>query len=316
MSESATVFNAVIPVFALIAVGLIIRRLNWLTEEADNSLLRVNINLLFPCLILDKVMGNPALSNVSNLVLAPAVGFFTVALGFLVSRLLSGLHGLKEAPAVRTFNVATGLYNYGYIPLPLAVTLFSGSETAGVLFVHNVGVELAIWTIGVMIFSGAGIGSDWKKFINAPLVSIVLALLLNAVDARPHIPVPVMGALGWLGDCAIPLALILVGAVVSDYLADFHADWGLRVIATGAFIRLLVLPALFLLIAKYLPASLELKRVIVLEAAMPSAMFPIVMSRHYGGDPPTAVRVVVATSALGLITIPLWIRFGLKFVGL
>jgi len=77
-----------------------------------------------------------------------------------------------------------------------------------------------------------------------------------------------------------------------------------------------VLPLLFLVAAKYLPLTVELKRVLVLEAAMPSAVFPIVLSKHYGGDPPTAVRVVLATTAVSLVTIPLWIRFGMKFVGL
>jgi len=44
-------------------------------------------------------------------------------------------------------------------------------------------------------------------------------------------------------------------------------------------------------------------------------VFPIVMSRHYRGDPPTALRVVLGTSVAGLLTIPVWIRFGLRFVG-
>jgi predicted permease len=81
-------------------------------------------------------------------------------------------------------------------------------------------------------------------------------------------------------------------------------------------LRLGVLPFLFLLASKYLPLSLEMKRILVLEAAMPAAVFPIVMTRHYGGDSATALRIVVATSLLGFITIPLWIRFGMKFVGL
>jgi hypothetical protein len=69
-------------------------------------------------------------------------------------------------------------------------------------------------------------------------------------------------------------------------------------------------------VAKFLPASPELKRVIVLEAAMPAAVFPIVMARHYAGDPATAMRVVIGTTVVGLMTIPLWIRFGMQFLGL
>jgi hypothetical protein len=72
----------------------------------------------------------------------------------------------------------------------------------------------------------------------------------------------------------------------------------------------------FLLLARYLPCSVELKRVILLQAAMPAAVFPIIMARHYGGDPITALRVVVATSLGGLLTIPLWLRFGMHFAGL
>ena len=54
----------------------------------------------------------------------------------------------------------------------------------------------------------------------------------------------------------------------------------------------------------------------VLQAAMPAAVFPIILARHYQGDPPTALRVVIGTSVVGLVTIPLWIRFGMHFVGL
>ena len=66
-----------LPVFGIIIVGLLIRKLAWLSEEADRSLLQVNINLLFPCLILDSTLGNPALSKASNLILAPLVGVGT-----------------------------------------------------------------------------------------------------------------------------------------------------------------------------------------------------------------------------------------------
>ena len=77
MSEFLIVVNAVLPVVALAVVGMVLRRLNWLTEDADRSLLRLNVNLLSPCLIFDKVLGNDAVRRLDNLVLAPLVGFGT-----------------------------------------------------------------------------------------------------------------------------------------------------------------------------------------------------------------------------------------------
>ncbi len=315
MTEFLTVLGAVLPVFGVMVVGLVIRKLNWLTEEADQSLLRVTVNLLLPCLVLDSALGNPALSQIGNLLLAPLFGFASVALGIMIALGLQPLHGLRERPAARTFGVSVGIYNYGYIPLPLTLLLFD-KATAGVLFLLMIGVETALWTLGVWLLTGGRPGQSWRRIINAPLIAIALALLLNAARWNAHMPAPLLTGIHWLGQCAIPMALMLIGAIVADHLHEFHSRSGWRVIGAAVLLRQVVLPVGFLLAAKFLPASVELKRVIVLEAAMPAAVFPIVMARHYSGDPATALRVVIGTSVVGLATIPLYIRLGMKFVGL
>lgn len=315
MNEFSTVLGAVLPIFGLMVVGLGLRKFNWLTEDADNSLLRVNVNVLLPCLIFDSALGNPALSQIGNLLLAPAFGYGTVVLGIGLTLTSRALHGLRERPAVRTFAVCVGIYNYGYIPLPLVLLLFD-KATTGVLFLVMMGVETALWTLGVWTLTGGSLGQSWRRILNAPLVAIVLALVLNAIGLNAHLPNPMLTGVHWLGQCAIPMALLLIGAIVADHLHEFHSKSGWRVIGAAVLLRIGVLPALFLLVAKFLPASVELKRVMVIEAAMPAAVFPIVMARHYQGEPATAMRVVIGTSVVGLLTIPLWIRFGLKFVGL
>jgi predicted permease len=49
---------------------------------------------------------------------------------------------------------------------------------------------------------------------------------------------------------------------------------------------------------------------------MPSAVLPIVISKHYGGDARIALQIALGTSLLGLVTIPLWIHFGSLLAGL
>src|SRR5215475_14180316 len=109
--ETRTILWAVIPIFGLVIVGLAIRRLNWLNEVADESLLRVTINLLTPCLILDSALGNPALLQWRNLLLAPVIGFAMVAFGLGVAFFCGRIARVGDERAVRTFAVTAGLQN-------------------------------------------------------------------------------------------------------------------------------------------------------------------------------------------------------------
>ena len=52
----------------------------------------------------------------------------------------------------------------------------------------------------------------------------------------------------------------------------------------------------------------------MLENVVVVAVFPIVLSRHFGGDVSTAVRAVLVTSALSILTTPLWLSVGLPLV--
>lgn len=315
MNEFFAVLGAVLPVFCIAGAGALMRHLEWLTEEADQSLLRVTVNLLAPCLILHSVLSNAALEKWRNLVFAPLVGFGTVALGIGLGLLAARFLKLGENRAQRTFAFSVGIYNYGYVPIPLALLLFD-RETAGVLFVHNVGVEFAFWSIGLLLLGHESPTKSWRKLINPPMVAIIVAVLINLAGGRELVPGFLLTTIGLLGQTAIPLGLILIGATMSDQFHHFQKGNGVRVMTVACLLRLGVLPVLFLLLAKFLPATAELKRVILLQAAMPSAVFAIIMAKHYSGDPATALRVVISTSAVGLLTIPLWLRIGRAWLGL
>lgn len=313
--ETRAILNAVIPVIGVMGLGVFIRKLNWLTEEADRSLMRVCVNVLLPSLFLDKSLGNPALAQPSNLLLAPMLGYALVGLSMFLAFWAKPLHGMAKSVERRTFAVSVGMHNYGYVPLPLALLLFDPA-TAGVLFLHIIGVEMGMWTLGVMVLSGGSLGRDWRKLINAPLIAMVLAITLNALGWNTSVPQVVGTGLHWLGGCAVPLALILIGAIMADHLGEFHSANGWRVISSAVLLRIGVFPLLFLLLAKFVPMTSEHQRVLVLEAAMPTAVFPVVLAKLYKGDPATAMRAVLSTAVISLVTIPLWIKFGMKFVGL
>ena len=117
-----------------------------------------------------------------------------------------------------------------------------------------------------------------------------------------------------LGAAAIPIALVVIGAGLVELLRKERFDW--KVAIGSIVVRLALIPACLIGAAYLLPISLELKKVMVIQAAMPAAMFPIVLAKHYGGKPEVAVQVVVATTVACFITMPFVIIIGMKVLDL
>jgi predicted permease len=316
MNTTQLVFSAVLPIFFVIAAGALARRLGWLDTEADRSLMTLVVNLLYPALIFSVILGNDALRQPSNLILPPLVGLTSVVGGFGLAMLVARKFKIGDQKECRTFAFTTGIYNYGYFPVPIIALLFD-RETTGVLLVYNLGVEVAMWVLGVgYILSRNDPKSIWKRVFSGPVVAILIAVPMNYFKVDQHLPNSALEAINLLGQCAIPLGLILIGATFMDLAKEMKLTSRLNIPITASVLRLGILPAAFLLIAFILPLPTELKCVIAVQAAMPCGVFPIVLARHFDGSPEVALKVVLGTTIISFLTIPLWIAFGIKLLDL
>ena len=130
MMSYAQLFLVLLPVFAMIALGAALRHFNWVTEQAEESLLNLVIKVTFPCLIFESVSGNSALREPGNLLLPPLLGFGLTSLSLAVAWYVARGLGLTLGHGLRTFALAVGLTNYGYLPLPLMDAMFGPERTA------------------------------------------------------------------------------------------------------------------------------------------------------------------------------------------
>ncbi len=305
----------ILPVFGVMAVGVALRRTQVLTAAADESLLRIVVNVLYPCIIFENVHNNPALRDPGNLGWAPLVGFGTMVLGIAVCYYAARALGYTVGTGLRTFAFMVGIYNYAYITVPVVERLF-GREALGVLFVHNVGCEVAIWVVGVLVLSGQSLRTGWRKVLSAPVWALVISVAVNLTGLGAQVPAFISSMVQGLAACAIPLGLILSGAVLAEHLFQKPAALvEARTTIAAVALRLGVLTVLMLALARYGPFSPELKHVILVQAAMPAGFLPLVIVKHHGGHGLIAVRVVLATVVAGILLIPLWLRVGLAWVG-
>ena len=315
MNTVSTVFSALLPIFVIVAAGFVCRRVNWLSEEADRSLMRVVVNLLYPCLIFSFVVGNDALRNPLSILFPPLIGFTMVIAGFGIALFVARTFGLGAPRQQRTFAFSVGIFNYGYFAIPLSLLLF-GREVTGILLVFNIGVEVALWAVGVGFILGGEAKSRWKKLFSPPVCALLVAIPINILRLDQWLPDFVFEAIDLLAACAIPLGVLLIGATLADLTRGFTLRNQLAIPAWGSALRLAILPAIFIFAAWVIPFSPELRGVILVQAAMPCGILPIVLARHYGGDPDTAVKVILPSIVLSLATIPFWIAVGLPLLKL
>lgn len=312
------------PIYLLALIGVFLRRSGALTRETDAGLFRVVVHCLYPCLILDKTLSNELVRQPSVVLSGIGAGFGFVMTGFLVAWLVARAIGLETGAGRRTFTLGAGVQNFGYTAIPLLMVLFVGDRTLGVLFVHSLGVEFAVWGVGLIILTGGASKESLKFLVNGPIVAVVLGLLLAYTGGWRFFETgehggPLAGqilrqVIGWLGASAFPVALILIGATMIDFAKA--EKFSMKIGLGGILVRCVIMPAIMILVTSRLPLVVELKQVLLVQAAMPAAVTPVILARNYGGRPGVAVQVILATSVAALVTIPIIIAVGMKVIGL
>lgn len=313
MSDLLDIFSRVMGVFLIMGAGALARRKSWLTPDADNSLARLTANVLLPALFVDRVFSSDAVDQMASAWLPPLIGYGTTSLGiglaWLLARNLGPRFGLESDSSQRAFALTAGICNYGYIPLPLAQHFYPAAEVS--LILHNVGVDLALWSVGIWVIAGSGGETGARRaFLSPAMIAVVVSLGLRQLGIASWIPAPLLQMTEALGSCSVPVGQVLSGAIIFDFLRRVRWQGALGTVCAAFGFRLLLMPLLMLSAAAAFPLSTEMRQVILLQAAMPAAVFSIVLVRLYDQDTTTALRVVLSTGLAGVITIPLWMHAG------
>jgi malate permease and related proteins len=309
--DSSAVLNATLPVYLMMLVGALVRKFGWFPQEAEKGTTNIIVRLLTPCLAFERIVGNSALNDPREVLLAATLGYVLIAATILFCYAITPLLGLKKGAGARTFGLCTGLQNYGFVAIPVLEALF-GKQLVGVLFTFSLGIELALWTVGVGLLTGFS-KAPWRHAFTPPVFGIIGSLILHYAGVGPHVPEVVHIFASQLGGCAIPLSLLLIGAVLMDCIGAERMNWPVAIVAP--ILRLLLLPFVLILAARWIPMSNDLKKVFCVQAVMPSAVFTVVIARHYGGHAPTAALIVVSTTLGSLLTVAWMIRAALHFAG-
>lgn len=293
--------SAILSILALISLGFLMKKTPLLKEENASILNNIIIYLAMPALIFEAVLtSRPALSYLQVPLLAYLVMAVCGLLAFLVGRSFS----LKRA-TLGAFLLAAMMGNTGYLGYPLSLDLYGQAGLVKAFFYDLFGTVIFVFTVGLYI---AEVYGSQKGKINKlkeiltfpPLGALIFAFIWRAGGLA--LPQFLGEAVHYLAGATVPLIMFSIGlslrpAEIKNYKLP---------ILGALLIKLCLSPFIAFLLGRTLlslPASTL--GVSVLEASMPTMMFSLIIGAKYKLDVGFLPAVIVVTTAVSLLTIPL-----------
>jgi malonate transporter and related proteins len=188
-----------------------------------------------------------------------------------------------------------------YIALALADRLLGAQGVALIAILIALCVPLcnagAVWSL-----ARHGGHNTWAELARNPLIIGTLSgLLVRVLDL--HLPVWLLETVGRIGQAALPLGLLAVGAGLK--MTGLTAAPALALGLLG--IRHLLLPIAAIGLAWGLKLPPTEQAILVAFGALPTASSAYVLAVRMGGNGPFVAGLITVSTLLGMATVPLWI---------
>lgn len=291
MNLALTVFNITAPVFLLAAVGFTWVRMGF--EYRVEFVTRLGMTLSVPCLIFVALMRtdiDPA--AMATLSLATIAAY--VMVGFAIWALTRALR-LKG----QTYWAPLTFGNTGNLGLPLAMFAFGDAGLGYAVVVFAIMMVIS-FTLGVWVVAGAG---SFSRVIREPAMgATLLGFLFLWQDWQT--PLFLTNTLELLGQIAIPIMLITLGVAIAR----------LEIRAVGQAAALAVAKVVICVASAWVAADLfglgpTAAAVLVVQVATPVAVTNYMLAEKYGADAQSVAGLVVVSTLLSVITLPLILSF-------
>ncbi|MDF1535547.1 MAG: AEC family transporter [bacterium] len=299
----AAILENISPVFIVIALGFLSRRLGFLPDTFIGSANRLVYFVAIPILVYSEI-SRGSFSESFNIVQIADV-FAALAMTAVVVLILARALALSPGGAA-TFAQASFHSNLGYVGL--AVVFYSlgtegraaASVLAGFIMLFQNFLAIGIYTFVAREHRKLDMRTA-GRFVGNP---IILATLLGLGSSAAEIRLPgfVDRSFDIVAHMALPLALLIIGGSLKTAPAK-----RIQLVAVTTVFKLIVLPLTGLLLfrASGLDVGATLIGVILLSS--PSATLSYVMASEMGGKPDFAAAAVTTSTVLSLLSYTLWI---------
>lgn len=302
-----SVLAALAPVFILIALGWLARNRRLAEPEAFGTVNRFGYFVLYPAFLFTIVTG----ADFSNADAGPFV--LGVLAGFSVMIVIAlALRFVFRGDGPAYTSVFQGALRWNGFPLLAAAPALFGPQGLPLIGLVFGPLVFLVNIVSVIVLArwGSAQASSWRAILNQILINPLIlscgaGLIAQAIGITNF--GPLSEALRLLGQAAMPVALITVGAGL-DFSA-LRADSVKIGVATA--LKLLVAPIVIWFTAIACGASPIAAAVAAGIGATPTAAAGYTLAREMGGDARLIAAIITATTLLSVLTMPIVISLAL-----
>lgn len=299
--DFSSLWNLQGQLFALLAVGLLLRKVGLFNETSKTLLTDLVLYVTLPCSIVLSFQ-----IDINTRLFTSLSIIFLISVGVQVfCYVLTRITFLAVDPAKRSvLHYGLLVSNAGFLGLPIAAELFGAT---GLMYasIYLIPQRVVMWTAGLSIFSPAAANkrqAAMKVVLHPCMIAVYVGLFLMLT----RLPIPSFArmTLSSLGDCTTALSMLLIGSLFGEMEREH-----LRIdahLVQFSFLRLVFIPLASLLVGRLLGIERVLIGVGVILAAMPGGSSTVILASKYGRDTTYASKLVIISTMLSLVSILFW----------
>lgn len=304
--------NGTLPIFIVMFIGIIVRRLKLVDDKYVSQANKLNFNTAMPVMLFENVRG-------SDITTALDVKFTVTLMLMVIAELVmaAGISCLCVKPYRRgSFTQGAFRGNTALIGMALLINMYGQSEIGAI----SVAIAVPVYNIGSVIaltlFPVEGeakkknAGDILLNIIKNPLIIGTVAGIAAAFF-RIEFPALIETSLDYLSDMAIGTALLCVGA--SMQFDKFKSRW--KETALASALKLIIFPMIFVPVMALMGYRNDALMAAFIVLGSPTAVNSYVMARSMNHDEALASGIVVVSSLTGAVSMTVWV-YVLKSMGL
>lgn len=285
--------------FSLIVIGLFLKKKGIVGKTGQKSITDLVIDVILPCNILRSFMVEFSMGIVKNF-----AGIFIISILIQIFCVILGNVLFKRTSESRKkcLRYATICSNAGFMGNPVAEGVF-GSMGLILASIYLIPQRVMMWSEGIAVFTDAPDKKTLvKKVMTHPcIIACGAGIVLMITGWRPLVFLE--DAITSLSNCNTALSMMVIGMILADADPRTICD---KDVVCYTILRLLILPFIVWVPCRLWGADHLVGGVSVLLAAMPAGATTSILASKYNGDAEFAVKLVVFSTAVSLLTTPVW----------